>query len=758
MVGTVRATMSLDRSKDPSSATLPLGAFVTPSQSPAMGARSSAPSPHGSPGQGSKPGLRETDVTTTAEAQDAEYRRIMETCDKVAAMDAQLKSLRSDYNDLMQTQLLQAAELQSLRHHVATLQAEQLPQDEFKQLSNSVAALETQVKREELRADHGINFANFMAQGPRPQQVPVGAAQPHQAKAAPPQGPRDPALPFVPQHIPVAERPLYQGLRPVTTLLDPFRDVVDYRFYRLRDARQVLHDREILTLAQTKSQVSQLEPTLEAFDGKTPVRLLSLLATLVQTFDTIGSCEGAAVLVLPYFLKDGARSAYNAQVAPMARVAQPHGASWPFVTHALLKRYLQDSVLRAAYDKVVTAAQGASESEDVFADRVLDAARDCANVFSETELTNNFIRGLPATIRDTVTEQVLRLPEAERSDMTVVRRIATSEGNTWRARQAKSPARVRAPVSLVHQEMPGGAAPPPYGEGSVGEPDASSGLATDGTPAFWPFPGHADFRFSKHGLPSSPDEWDDPTFEAFEVVQQLEPLLLTTVSQAGLPEGRSEADVLRDLRAYGTPDRDVAAATTQVPILADDEIQLAWQVIPSDYWIKSCWTCRDKGHSTFTCPFLTPTQRIFFAFRYYHFQIAENPHVAAWLHETSPLRGRVRSSAPRGFEERGRRGWSGRGGWRQGRGGMRRGRGNPNPFPREWRQQVPQASGSFAPPMQAQSAPPAPPAHQHAAEPQHDPRRILRNPRHEQEQADHSAVQFEDDLAAAQPHDLAKNA
>ena len=56
------------------------------------------------------------------------------------------------------------------------------------------------------------------------------------------------------------------------------------------------------------------------------------------------------------------------------------------------------------------------------------------NVFRDRELVNYFIRGLLSATRDTVTERVRTLNPTERGDLTVAQRVATAEGNTYRAR------------------------------------------------------------------------------------------------------------------------------------------------------------------------------------------------------------------------------------------------------------------------------------------------------------------------------------
>ena len=106
---------------------------------------------------------------------------------------------------------------------------------------------------------------------------------------------------------------------------------------------------------------------------------------------------------------------------------------WPYVVHSLIDRYLTDTEVQDAYDRVTLIAQRPNENENDYADRIAAAARDCANVFEDHALVHYYVRGLLATTRERVTEDLRRLPEKERNDLTAIRRLATAQGNTYRA-------------------------------------------------------------------------------------------------------------------------------------------------------------------------------------------------------------------------------------------------------------------------------------------------------------------------------------
>jgi len=103
---------------------------------------------------------------------------------------------------------------------------------------------------------------------------------------------------------------------------------------------------------------------------------------------------------------------------------------------------------------------------------------------------------------------------------------------------------------------------------------------------------------------------------------------------------------------------------------------MAYAAIPQDYWQLSCWSCRETGHSTFTCPKLTVAQRLYFAYKYYLYQCEANPVLKQWYQQKAQaLQGTAADPGPRpgrgdGGGQRG--GFSGG----RGRGGMYRGNGS----------------------------------------------------------------------------------
>ena len=78
--------------------------------------------------------------------------------------------------------------------------------------------------------------------------------------------------------------------------------------------------------------------------------------------------------------------------------------------------------------------------------------------------------------------------------------------------------------------------------------------------------------------------------------------------------------------------------TTSVPELTEDQMRKEFSVIPTDYWQLNCWTCRECGHSTFTCPTLTPEERMYYTHQYYLDQVRTNPTMVSFLAQKTQRR------------------------------------------------------------------------------------------------------------------------
>ena len=236
--------------------------------------------------------------------------------------------------------------------------------------------------------------------------------------------------------------------------------------------------------------------------------------------------------------------------------------TWPHVVQSLIDRYLTDTELQNAYDRVTLITQRTNETENEYADRISEAACDCANVFEDHALVYYYVCGLLEATLERVINDLRRLPEKERHDLTAVRWLAMAQGNTYRAQVAvvakaastQTKTRPRTPTLCVTE--------PPMRDRTVPH-----------LPGFERIDMLSDFR-NHH-----PDY-------AYEIATGLEsiPFLgtpgtstATTPTTTNSPEIATSVGV--DLNK--TP---VHRDTIRAPQLTDDQMRKAFSVIPNDYW------------------------------------------------------------------------------------------------------------------------------------------------------------------------------
>ena len=398
-------------------------------------------------------------------------------------------------------------------------------------------------------------------------------------------------------------------------MLTPFKLVVSYRHYRLTDTRADLQEFESTMLYKIKRRFDSLYPTFQVFDGTKPFKLLEFLATVREGFNALRASESLAVLALAYYLDGQAKTHYTALTTPGVRTTTSIlGGTWPALVDSFIKRYLTDDILQAAYDKITDAKQKQDEVENAFADRLISAAREYCNVFEDRKLVNYYIRGLLPSTRDAVTERVRQLPTQEQGDIMAARRVAQAQGNTYRARRAASepstPRSKTKPSLLVTDDlgadnMTQSSSPCWSLSGRELGPNQASGWRS-----YW-----AQLRH------------EDPE-QAARVAQNLEALLFVGANQGAkkllMPTSPASSVSLEDL---------VHCNQVEVPKLTEEQYCDAITVIPAEYWSLHCWTCKTDWHTTFTCPSLTPAQRLYFVYCYFVYQCEGHPTMRAWLHQ-----------------------------------------------------------------------------------------------------------------------------
>ena len=212
------------------------------------------------------------------------------------------------------------------------------------------------------------------------------------------------------------------GLEPKRNLLPPFATVVSYETYRLHDKRTVLAPNDNLELHRIKRKLEGLIPTLKPSNDTNPIKLLRYFAELRHGFDALGVPETAAVRSFHFLPAGEARTFYESFAARGTLSAtRSREFTWTHVVHALLDRYLTDSELQKAHDRVKLISQRPAEDENTYADRIITAPNDCSNVFEDHTLVNYYVRGLLETSREKAIEDMRTLAENEQRDLKSIR-------------------------------------------------------------------------------------------------------------------------------------------------------------------------------------------------------------------------------------------------------------------------------------------------------------------------------------------------
>ena len=103
-------------------------------------------------------------------------------------------------------------------------------------------------------------------------------------------------------------------------------------------------------------------------------------------------------------------------------------------------------------------------------------------------------------------------------------------------------------------------------------------------------------------------------------------------------EDEESAAMRKSMEKLNKVDSNICREHIPPSVISEDQVAQVLLAIPSDYWTLQCWTCRQAGHSAFTCPCLTLAQRIFFAYCYYRYLVAANPRIAHWFQEREAFR------------------------------------------------------------------------------------------------------------------------
>jgi len=439
-------------------------------------------------------------------------------------------------------------------------------------------------------------------------------------------------------------------------MLKTFETIVNYRHYRLVDTTSVPKESELHDMYKMKWKIQSYAPTLGTFSGENPITLLPFLATFREVMNDLHKTEGAAVRILSYFLTERASDAYAAHMSQKFNMgSKPYVGTYPCVVDMLIRKYVSDEILQKAYDAVARGRQNDREDEEDFYQRLNTAWGNYRFAFEAGEFANFFLRGCKDSVREQVNVQLANLTDAQRAEPEEIRKLAVSAGRIQRSLMKQVANSSRAPSSRV----PPRSAKGPAAFHITNEPHG--------------------YEVSPPTTPSMVSAGDDATMLTSGLRDPVTIVETNVALDSVLAIQESDVREVMENTSMDLPT--LFRATKDIPELTREQIAEALLVVPQDYWQLNCWSCRDEGHSTFTCPYLTLSQRVLFAYAYYCNQLRGNPQMREWYKQRArQVRGEDVNPGPKPSNAGSRL----MGGVRGGRGGGRfggRGNGRPNATP-----------------------------------------------------------------------------
>ena len=223
--------------------------------------------------------------------------------------------------------------------------------------------------------------------------------------------------------------PLHEGITIIKPSDPVFDRLMNYRYYRLADTRQV---RSAEDTKRLRDQAKTFQSTFDTtkFSGEDPIMVFDFLMKFVEEADTLNVSEAHAFIILPKVLKGRAerwlRSVRNG--------SRSGGVTcWPEAVNSLLRTYATSSAIRNAVNNLRNIRQQPREEEMEYSGRLNDAAHRCGNVYDEIDKMTFFVNGLLPSIQTIVA----RYRESQsRRDLSYEELVqfAQDEGDSHRAR------------------------------------------------------------------------------------------------------------------------------------------------------------------------------------------------------------------------------------------------------------------------------------------------------------------------------------
>lgn len=191
--------------------------------------------------------------------------------------------------------------------------------------------------------------------------------------------------------------PRQAGLIEIQPSEPTFQKALSYRRYRLIRTNPDISD---AVLARTGDLYKKLKHVLGSnkFDGRDPITIIPFLSAYKKQCDRNNVTEGAALVLLPNFLKGEAKESFEANFE-LGEDGTGGFQTYPGAVQHLLRMYATDGIIERVVEEIDNLRQREDETERQFATRLRQKARSCGPVYSEADLITRFLRGLSPDLK-----------------------------------------------------------------------------------------------------------------------------------------------------------------------------------------------------------------------------------------------------------------------------------------------------------------------------------------------------------------------
>jgi hypothetical protein len=176
---------------------------------------------------------------------------------------------------------------------------------------------------------------------------------------------------------------------PVATSDPRLTDQVDYRRYRLRKRKAVLHSEEAKGLTRRAGEIHQRMPSFY-FDVSEPLAVLTFLRQLKVVFDKSGITEAMGSRLMFDFVRGKASRMLEYSRAYVDRTIN----SYPGLVQHLLKVYAKEPTTMRAQAAFYQMMQHHGEDVSLLASRLQEQAGLLGTLYTAEELKGKFVQGL----------------------------------------------------------------------------------------------------------------------------------------------------------------------------------------------------------------------------------------------------------------------------------------------------------------------------------------------------------------------------